>query len=159
MAQDIIDKIQQLRIGIRRHDVLYYVHNAPEITDRQYDVLFAELKELEAAHPVLITPDSPTQRVSEQPVDGFETVAHAVPMLSIDNTYNEEELRAFDERVAKGTETDDYDYTVEPKIDGLAISLRYEKGHLTQAVTRGNGQQGDNVLSNVLTIKAIPQVL
>jgi DNA ligase (NAD+) len=159
MAQDIIDKIQQLRIEIRQHDVLYYVHNAPEITDRQYDALFAELKELEAAHPVLITPDSPTQRVSEQPVDGFETVAHAVPMLSIDNTYNEEELRAFDERVAKGTETDDYDYTVEPKIDGLAISLRYEKGHLTQAVTRGNGQQGDNVLSNVLTIKSIPQLL
>ena len=139
--------------------MLYYVHNAPEITDREYDKLFAELKELEAANPELITPDSPTQRVSERPVEGFETVEHAVPMLSIDNTYNEDELRKFDERVAKGLETAAYDYTVEPKIDGLAISLRYKNGHLTQALTRGNGQQGDNVLSNIRTIKSIPQVL
>jgi DNA ligase (NAD+) len=156
---DIQKKIGQLRNEIRRHDVLYYVHNAPEISDREYDTLFDELKKLESEHPDLVTPDSPTQRVSEQPVAGFETIRHAVPMLSIDNTYNEGELREFDKRVRKGLETDDYDYAVEPKIDGLAISLRYENGRLVQGVTRGNGTQGDNVFSNVLTIKAIPQVL
>ena len=123
---NIQQQIEQLRTEIRRHDVLYYVHNAPEITDQQYDKLFSQLKALETEHPELITPDSPTQRVSEQPVAGFETVAHTVPMLSIDNTYNEDELREFDKRVAKGLETDDYNYAVEPKIDGLAISLRYE---------------------------------
>ena len=159
MNTDIQKQIDQLRAEIRRHDVLYYVHNAPQITDQQYDKLFSELKQLEAEHPELITADSPTQRVSEQPVEGFETVAHAVPMLSIDNTYNEDELREFDKRVAKGLETENYDYAVEPKIDGLAISLRYEKGRLTQAVTRGNGAQGDNVFSNIKTIKSIPQVL
>ena len=156
---DIQKKIEQLRNEIRRHDVLYYVHNAPEISDREYDTLFAELKQLETKYPELITPDSPTQRVSERPVEGFETVEHAVPMLSIDNTYNEAELREFDKRVRKGLETDDYSYAVEPKIDGLAISLRYEKGHLVQGITRGNGTQGDNVFSNVLTIKSIPQRL
>ncbi|MHC5140165.1 MAG: NAD-dependent DNA ligase LigA, partial [Planctomycetota bacterium] len=153
---DIHNKIEQLRDEIRRHDVLYYVHNAPEISDREYDKLFDEMKALEADHPELITPDSPTQRVSEQPVDGFETVAHTVPMLSIDNTYNEDELRKFDERVVKGLEDANYDYTVEPKIDGLAISLRYENGHLTRAATRGDGRRGDDVTSNIRTIKAIP---
>ncbi|MHC5191873.1 MAG: NAD-dependent DNA ligase LigA, partial [Planctomycetota bacterium] len=154
--KDIQSKISQLRDEIRRHDVLYYVHNAPEISDREYDKLFDEMKALEADHPELITPDSPTQRVSEQPVDGFETVAHTVPMLSIDNTYNEDELRKFDERVVKGLEDANYDYTVEPKIDGLAISLRYENGHLTRAATRGDGRRGDDVTSNIRTIKAIP---
>ena len=153
---NIQKQIEQLRAEIRHHDVLYYVQNAPEITDQQYDKLFAELKQLETKHPELITPDSPTQRVSEQPVAGFETVPHAVPMLSIDNTYNEDELRKFDERVAKGLESPRYDYTVEPKIDGLAISLRYENGHLTRAATRGDGSRGDNVTSNIRTIRAIP---
>ena len=153
---NIQKQIEQLRAEIRHHDVLYYVQNAPEITDQQYDKLFAELKQLETKHPELITPDSPTQRVSEQPVEGFETVPHAVPMLSIDNTYNEDELRKFDERVAKGLESPRYDYTVEPKIDGLAISLRYENGHLTRAATRGDGSRGDNVTSNIRTIRAIP---
>ncbi|MBC8379757.1 MAG: NAD-dependent DNA ligase LigA [Planctomycetes bacterium] len=159
MTKDIQTQIQQLRAEIRRHDVLYYVHNTPEITDRQYDKLFAELKKLEAEHPDLITPDSPTQRVSEQPVEGFETVPHTVPMLSIDNTYNEEELREFDKRIAKGLETDKYDYAVEPKIDGLAISLRYEQGHLVRAATRGDGQRGDDVTGNIRTIRAIPLTL
>ncbi|MHC4373587.1 MAG: NAD-dependent DNA ligase LigA [Planctomycetota bacterium] len=159
MADSIADKIQQLRNEIRRHDVLYYVHNAPELSDQQYDKLFAELKALETEHPEFLSPESPTQRVSEQPVAGFETVTHAVPMLSIDNTYNEEELRAFDERVVKGLEANDYDYTVEPKIDGLAISLRYEKGHLIRAATRGDGTRGDDVTSNIRTIRAIPLIL
>ena len=156
---DIQKQIEQLRNEIRQHDVLYYVHNAPEITDQHYDKLFVELKQLEHEHPNLITPDSPTQRVSEQPVEGFKTVPHAVPMLSIDNTYNEDELRKFDERVAKGLEGTGYDYTVEPKIDGLAISLRYEKGHLVRAATRGDGIRGDDVTSNIRTIRAIPLTL
>ena len=156
MSKDAIKRIDQLREEIRRHDRLYYVANSPEITDQQYDKLFAELKQLEAKHPGLIIPASPTQRVSERPAKGFETVAHAVPMLSVDNTYNADDLRKFDERVAKGLESDDYDYVVELKIDGLAISLRYEDGKLVRGVTRGDGSKGDDVTSNIKTIKAIP---
>ncbi|GAJ08648.1 unnamed protein product, partial [marine sediment metagenome] len=130
-----------------------------EITDRQYDKLFAELKVLEEANPQLITPDSPTQRVSGRPLEGFTTVRHAVPMLSMDNTYNAEELRAFDERVAKGLGGRDFDYVVELKIDGVAISLRYEDGTLVTAATRGDGEVGDDVTTNVRTIKAVPLVL
>lgn len=157
--KDIRKQIERLREEIRRHDVLYYVHNAPEISDREYDKLFAELKRLEKEHPELITPDSPTQRVSEQPVEGFATVAHAVPMLSIDNTYSEGELREFDRRIAKGLEGGDYEYTVELKIDGLAVSLRYEKGRLVQGATRGDGRRGDDVTANIRTIRAVPLTL
>lgn len=156
MAKYPNNLIQQLRDEIRRHDRLYYVLNSPEISDQDYDRLFAELKKLEAAHPELVTPDSPTQRVSERPVESFQNVAHSIPMLSIDNTYDAEELRAFDQRVAKGLETNDYEYVVELKIDGLAISLRYEDGLLTRAATRGDGATGDDVTANVRTIKAIP---
>jgi len=156
MAEDIKKRIEQLREEIRRHDYLYYVLNQPEISDRQYDKLFAELKALEQAHPEYITPDSPTQRVSERPLEGFASVRHAVPMLSIDNTYNADELRAFDERVRKQLGTDDYEYVVELKIDGLAINLRYENGLLVTAATRGDGVVGDDVTANVRTIKAVP---
>ena len=159
MAQDAKKRIEQLREQIRRHDYLYYVLNQPKISDRQYDSLFAQLKELEQANPQLITPDSPTQRVSGRPLEGFATVRHAVPMLSIDNTYSPEELRAFDERIRKQLSHKDYDYVVELKIDGLAISLRYEKGKLVTAATRGDGAVGDDVTVNVRTIKAIPLVL
>ena len=159
MTPDIKKQIERIRDHIRRHDYLYYVQNQPEISDREYDTLFAQLKQLENSNPELITPDSPTQRVSETPVDGFESVRHTVPMLSIDNTYNPEELRAFDQRVAKGLDTADYDYVVEPKIDGLAISLRYEAGRLVTAATRGNGQVGDDATANVKTIKAVPLTL
>jgi DNA ligase (NAD+) len=159
MAKDIKKRIEKLRAEIRRHDYLYYVLNQPQISDLQYDKLFSELKSLEEAHPELITPDSPTQRVSERPLEGFATVRHAVPMLSIDNTYNAEELRAFDERVKKGLGSVEYDYVVEPKIDGVAISLRYENGSLVTAATRGDGEVGDNVTSNVRTIKSIPLTL
>lgn len=156
MTPDFKKRIEQLRAEIRRHDYLYYVLNQPEITDQQYDKLFAELKSLEQQHHELITPDSPTQRVSERPIEGFASVHHAVPMLSMNNTYNAEELRAFDERVAKGLESKDYDYVVELKIDGLAISLRYEKGLLVLGTTRGDGSKGDDVTHNIKTIKAIP---
>ena len=156
MAKDVNKRIGQLRSEIRKHDYLYYVLNQPKISDRQYDKLFAELKKLEEANPQFITPDSPTQRVSERPLEGFTNVRHSVPMLSIDNTYNAEELKAFDERVRKGLGSNDYDYAVEPKIDGLAISLRYESGALVTAATRGDGRVGDDVTANVRTIKAVP---
>jgi DNA ligase (NAD+) len=159
MAKDIREQIERLRKEIRRHDYFYYVLNQPRISDRQYDRLFAELKELEAANPQFVTADSPTQRVSERPLEGFATVRHAVPMLSMDNTYNADELRAFDERVAKQLASKDYDYVIELKIDGLAISLRYEEGVLVTAATRGNGEVGDDVTANVRTIRAVPLVL
>ena len=156
MAKEVRRQIERLRNEIRRHDYLYYVLNQPRISDQQYDKLFAELKSLEEQHPELITSDSPTQRVSERPLEGFATVRHAIPMLSIDNTYSPEELRAFDERVAKGLESRDYDYVVELKIDGVASSLRYEHGFLVTGATRGDGRVGDDVTANVRTIKAVP---
>jgi DNA ligase (NAD+) len=156
MTKDIRQRIERLRKEIRKHDHLYYVLAQPEISDHKYDKLFAELKELERKHPDLVTPDSPTQRVSERPLDGFESVRHEVPMLSIDNTYSADELRAFDERLAKGLQSEEYDYVVELKIDGLAISLRYEASQLVTAATRGDGERGDNVTANVRTIKAVP---
>ena len=156
MTRDTKKQTEQLRDEIRRHDYLYYVLNQPAISDRRYDELLAQLKALEQANPQLITADSPTQRVSERPLEGFATVRHAVPMLSMDNTYNADELRAFDERIAKLLGGRDYDYVVELKIDGLAISLRYEGGLFVTAATRGNGQVGDDVTANVRTIKAVP---
>ncbi|MDY0357876.1 MAG: NAD-dependent DNA ligase LigA [Sedimentisphaerales bacterium] len=159
MAGDVKKRIERLRREIRRHDHLYYVLSAPEIDDRQYDALFAELKDLEAAHPELVAADSPTQRVSGRPLDAFSTVRHAVPMLSIDNTYSADELRAFDERIRRQLETSEYDYVVELKIDGLAVSLRYEHGILVSGATRGDGEVGDDVTANIRTIKAIPLFL
>ncbi|MBC8470961.1 MAG: NAD-dependent DNA ligase LigA, partial [Planctomycetes bacterium] len=152
-------QIERLRDEIREHDYLYYVSNQPKISDRQYDEYFAELKALEQENPQFITLDSPTQRVSGRPLEGFATVRHAIRMLSMDNTYNAAELRAFDERVRKQLEGMDYDYVVELKIDGLAISLRYEDGVLITAATRGDGRMGDDVTANVRTIKAVPLVL
>ncbi len=159
MNEDINKKIEQLRSEIREHDYLYYVRNEPKITDRQYDELFAELKRLEQANPQLITPDSPTQRVSGRPLESFNSVIHSIPMLSMDNTYNAEELKAFDERVQKQLGSGDYDYVVELKIDGVAISIRYEKGRLVRGATRGDGEVGDDVTTNIKTIKAAPLVL
>ena len=159
MDKDVNKRIEQLRAEIRRNDSLYYVQSQPVITDQQYDALFAELKSLEQEHPKLVTADSPTQRVSGRALEGFATVRHAVPMLSMDNTYNADELRAFDERVRKQLDNTDYDYVVEPKIDGLAISLRYERGKLATAATRGDGEVGDDATANVRTIKAVPLVL
>jgi DNA ligase (NAD+) len=156
MASAPENRIEQLRTEIRRHDRLYYVLNQPQTSDREYDRLFAELKDLEAKCPQLITPQSPTQRVAGEPLIGFASVRHAAAMLSIDNTYNDEELRAFDERVAKGLGSSDYDYVVELKIDGVAISLRYEGGVLARAATRGDGRVGDDATTNVRTIKSVP---
>jgi DNA ligase (NAD+) len=156
MGENVNRKLGDLRSQIRHHDHLYYVLNQPEITDAQYDKLFAELKRLEEQHPELITPDSPTQRVSGEPLEAFISVRHAIPMLSIDNTYSADELRTFDHRVAKLLDTRGYGYVVELKIDGLAISLRYESGLLVVAATRGDGDKGDDVTANVRTIRAVP---
>jgi DNA ligase (NAD+) len=155
-SEQASERIDALRAQIRRHNRLYYVEAAPEIGDREYDVLYAELVELERRFPDLATPDSPTRRVGGEPLKGFETRAHSVPMLSLDNTYNDDDLRKFHEYVVRGLQTDRVDYTVEPKVDGVSISIRYENGLLAQALTRGNGTEGDDVTANVRTIQSIP---
>lgn len=152
-------EIEQLREQIRHHDHLYYVEGRTEISDREYDQRFARLKELEAARPDLITPDSPTQRVAGKPIEGFVHVRHAVPMMSIDNTYNEQEVREFDGRVAKGLEGASHEYLVDPKVDGVSAALRYEKGRLVLGATRGDGKTGDDITANVRTIRAVPLML
>ncbi|MBN1436073.1 MAG: NAD-dependent DNA ligase LigA [Sedimentisphaerales bacterium] len=156
MGESIEKQIERLREEIRRHDRLYYVMAQPEISDREYDRLYAQLKELEDAHPELVTADSPTQRVAGQPLTEFATVKHSRPMLSMDNTYNAEELRAFDKRVAKTLNGQKYEYAVESKIDGIAVALRYEGGMLTLGATRGDGTQGDDITTNLRTIASIP---
>ncbi|OWY70161.1 hypothetical protein B7486_17850 [cyanobacterium TDX16] len=148
--------IVELREQINRHDHLYYVEGKPELSDREYDKLFARLKELEAAHPELFDPDSPTQRVGEKPIEGFRHVTHAAAMMSIDNTYSESELREFDGRVSRGLEGAKYEYLVEPKIDGVSASLRYENGRLVLGATRGDGKTGDDITANIRTIRAVP---
>ena len=151
------DRIHALREEIRRHEELYYVHATPEISDAEFDALMRELQQLETTHPELVSPDSPTQRVGGRPVESFATVAHMAPMLSLDNAYNEEELRGFDERVRRGLETSDpVSYVAELKIDGLSIALTYEDGRLVRGATRGDGTRGEDVTHNVRTVRAIP---
>ncbi|MCK5114547.1 MAG: NAD-dependent DNA ligase LigA, partial [Phycisphaerae bacterium] len=159
MGKSVEKRIEQLRAELRRHDHLYYVENLPVISDRQYDELFAELKELETQHPELVTEDSPTQRVGGEPMAGFESVKHAVGMLSMDNTYSADELREFDKRVRKIVGEQQYRYVVETKIDGVAVSLRYERGKLIQAATRGDGVSGDDITANIRTLRSVPLVL
>lgn len=149
-------EIERLRDEIRRHDELYYQQARPEISDQEYDALMRRLLELEEAHPDLVTPDSPSQRVGGKPIESFGTVKHAVRMMSIDNTYAEEEVREFDTRVRKLLGTDKFAYTCEPKIDGVSLSLRYENGLLASAATRGDGVTGDDVTHNARTIRNIP---
>ena len=154
------EKLEKLRDEIRRHDRQYFVLDQPLISDREYDNLYQELLALESAHPELVTPDSPSQRVGGAPIDAFEKAPHRTPMLSLSNTYSPDEIREFDERVRKFLQTDDtVTYFCEPKFDGLAIELIYEKGVLTGALTRGDGTTGENVVSNVRTIRSVPQRL
>ena len=153
-------RIAALRDQIRHHEERYYVHDAPEISDAEFDSLMNALKALEREHPELVTPDSPTQRVGGRPVEGFETVEHAAPMLSLDNAYNEAELRAFDERVRKVLgAVASVRYVAELKIDGLSIALTYVDGRLVRGATRGDGTRGEDVTSNVRTIRPIPLAL
>ena len=154
------DRIEALRREIRRHEELYYVHAQPEILDAEFDALMLQLQALEAEHPDLVTPDSPTQRVGGRPAEGFAVVRHAVPMLSLDNAYDEAELRAFDDRVRKGLgNAGSPRYVCELKIDGLSIALTYEDGRLVRGATRGDGERGEDVTANVRTIRAIPLTL
>jgi DNA ligase (NAD+) len=152
-------RIAALRDEIRRHEHLYYALASPEITDQEYDQLEAELRRLEAAHPDLVTPDSPTQRVGEVPSEQFATFVHRVPMLSLDNTYSEDELREFEARILRVLGPREIAYTAELKIDGLSIALHYQQGRLVRAVTRGDGVRGDEVTSNAKAIRAIPLAL
>jgi DNA ligase (NAD+) len=149
-------RVAALRDEIRTHDYHYFVENEPRISDEHYDALVHELRDLEAAFPSLVTPDSPTQRVGERLTTGFAAVTHGVPMLSIDNTYSEAELREFDARVRKQLAGQPYDYLVDPKIDGVAVSLRYERGALALAATRGDGERGDDITQNARAIRSIP---
>ena len=149
-------EIAGLREQIRHHDAKYYVEAAPEITDGEYDRLMARLKQLEAAHPELLSPDSPTHRVGDQPVKELPQVAHRVPMLSIENTYSVEELKQFGHRTAKLLPGEPIEWVVELKVDGVAASLVYEEGLLVRGVTRGNGRTGDDVTHNVRTMHGVP---
>ncbi len=151
---DAKKQIQKLRDEINYHNYQYYVENNPVISDYQYDMLLKELEALETQYPDLITSDSPTQRVGGEPLKGFKTVEHKIPMLSLDNAYSYDELREFDERVKKNTT--DVEYICEPKIDGVSIALIYENGIFIRGTTRGDGIKGDDITSNLRTIRSIP---
>lgn len=159
-SNEAATRMAELSDALRRHNRAYYVDAQPEITDRDYDAMVKELEALEAAHPELTDPDSPTQRVGGEPIDGWQTVAHAVPMLSIDNTYDADEVRKWGDRIAKrlGEDVDlaAIDFVCTPKLDGVAIALTYENGKLVRAVTRGDGERGDDITSNARAIRAIP---
>jgi DNA ligase (NAD+) len=155
-ATSAADEIESLREEIRHHEELYYVYDNPEISDADYDGLLARLQRLEAEHPELVAPDSPTQRVGGRPAEGFPEYVHRRPMLSLDNSYNIEDLRAFDERCRKLADGRALEYVAELKIDGLSISLHYEGGALARGVTRGDGRVGEDVTQNARTIRSVP---
>jgi DNA ligase (NAD+) len=155
-ASNVSSRVRELRRQIAHHDKLYYDKAAPEITDREYDALLRELRDLEEAHPELRTPDSPTQRVAGRPLEGFRQVRHRVPMQSLDNTYSLEEADEFLARVERLLPGIKLRWTIEPKVDGVALSLTYREGVLELAATRGDGTTGDDVTQNVRTIRAIP---
>jgi len=153
------DELTRLRDEIRHHDQLYYVDAAPEISDLEYDRLLKRLQQLEAQHPELVTPDSPTQRLGDAPVAHLRQVAHRVPMLSIDNTYSRDELAAYFQRTEKLLGSEPIQWVMEYKIDGVAASVVYEQGTLSLAVTRGNGEVGDDITHNIRTIRDLPLTL
>ena len=150
------DEIESLRDEIRHHEYRYYVLDDPEISDAEFDRLMNELKKLEAANPELITPDSPTQRVGGKPREGFVKVPHSVSMLSLDNAYNEEELRNWERRVHELSGRKDVEFVCELKLDGMSLALRYEGGKLVRGITRGDGSVGEDVTANVRTVRSIP---
>ena len=149
-------KIEALREEIRHHEYRYYVLDDPEISDAEFDRMMNELKKLEAAHPELVTPDSPTQRVGGKPREGFVKVAHSTPMLSLDNAYSEDELRNWERRVHELSGRKDIEYVCELKLDGMSLALRYEGGKLVRGITRGDGSTGEDVTSNVRTVRSLP---
>lgn len=152
----ILKRIEELKTIIKHHDYLYYVLNQPEISDYEYDKLFKELKELEEKYPEFVTPDSPTQRVSCEIVKEFKSVKHTFPMLSLDNTYSEQEIYDWAERISKYVPLKNLEFIVEPKLDGLSCTIHYVDGKLHTAATRGDGEVGEDVTLNVKTIKSVP---
>jgi len=155
-GKDLEKKIESLREGIRHHEYLYYVLDQPDISDDEFDKLMRQLKHLEAEHPELIAADSPTQRVGGKPREGFVKVAHSSPMLSLDNTYNEEELRDWERRVHELSGRSDVDYVCELKLDGMSLALIYEDGKLIRGITRGDGNIGEDVTLNIRTVRSVP---
>ena len=145
MSAALEKKIEALREKIRHHEYRYYVLDDPEITDAEFDKLMNELKKLEAEHPGLITPDSPTQRVGGKPGEGFVKVRHSSPMLSLDNAYSEEELRDWERRVHELSGRNDVEYICELKLDGMSLALHYSGGHLERGITRGDGSVGEEL--------------
>lgn len=157
MSLDVEKRIEELRESIRQHDYNYYVLADPKISDQQYDNLYKELQDLEKKYPELVSPDSPTQRVGSDLTKEFKPVEHKIPMLSLSNTYNQDELFDFDRRVREGINSDrDVEYTAELKIDGVSVSIRYENGNLVKAATRGDGTVGEEITNNVKTIRSVP---
>src|SRR5215470_5899949 len=154
--QNVQAEIESLRDSIRHHEYRYYVLDDPEISDAKFDQLMNQLKKLEAEHPELIEPDSPTQRVGGKPREGFVKVQHSIPMLSLDNAYNEEELRNWERRVHELAGRKEIEYVCELKLDGMSLALRYETGKLVRGITRGDGSTGEDVTSNVRTVRSIP---
>ncbi|HWH56187.1 MAG TPA: NAD-dependent DNA ligase LigA, partial [Terriglobales bacterium] len=155
-SERVQQQIEKLREEIRHHEYRYYVLDDPEITDAQFDALMNALKTLEKEHPELITPDSPTQRVGGKPREGFVKVPHSVPMLSLDNAYSEEELRNWERRVHELSGRKSVEFVCELKLDGMSLALRYEAGRLTRGITRGDGTTGEDVTSNVRTVRSVP---
>src|SRR6058998_3199030 len=149
-------EIEHLREELRHHEHLYYVLDQPGITDAEYDALMRKLSDLETAHPELITPDSPTQRVGGKPREGFVKARHSSPMLSLDNAYSEEELRDWERRVHELTGRSDVEYMCELKLDGMSLALLYSGGQLERGITRGDGNVGEDVTANVRTVRSIP---
>jgi DNA ligase (NAD+) len=157
MAADVSQQIERLRREIREHDRKYYVAAAPEISDRHYDRLMDQLRKLEADHPDLVAPDSPTQRIGDAPIESLSPVEHRIPMLSIENTYSVDELRAYGQRIAKQFPAgESVEWVVELKIDGVAVAITYENGLLVRGATRGNGRVGDDITHNVRTLADVP---
>lgn len=156
ISKEVRRRVEQLREEINRHNYLYYVLDRPEIPDAEYDRLVRELETLEERHPELITPDSPTQRVGAKPLKKFGEVKHDIPMLSLANAFSEQEVLDFDRRVRERLHIDDIEYSAEPKLDGLAVSLLYENGLFTRGATRGDGMTGEDVTQNIRTISAVP---
>lgn len=156
VAPDIKERIKRLREEIERHNYRYYALDDPLVSDAEYDRLFRELQELEARYPALVTPDSPTQRIGAKPLSDFAEVKHRTPMLSLNNAFDSDEVRAFDRRVREALALDRVEYSAEPKFDGLAVSLAYERGALARGATRGDGYAGEEVTANLHTIRAIP---
>ncbi len=154
--REVAERVRLLRREIERHNHLYYVLDAPEVSDAEWDAMFAELAALEAAHPDLVTPDSPTQRVGARPAEGFAEVTHRVPMLSLANAFADEDVAAFDRRCREILDAPAIDYSCELKFDGLAVSLAYEDGVFVRGATRGDGETGEDVTANLRTVKAIP---